>query len=651
MRREKGKYTSEYIDKFTQMIILMCGGFFCVQQNTVRKQRKEGNTMKNMKFWRTALVATLVLTVMLSVTGGTIAWFTDSVTSDNNIIKSGTLDVTMEWKDAISTGTQQAYKDASQGAIFNYDLWEPGYVEAKYVKISNVGTLALKYELNIVATGDVSKLADVIDVYFAEGELDLTGREMTGMTKVGTLSDVLAGMPTNAKGDLLVDQVDTVTIALKMQESAGNEYQNLSIGSNFAVKLEATQLTHESDSFDDQYDKDAGYNYGKRNVGPYKLNVLSDGVAFYEDATKTYTIDVATVAQGGYNANQGERFFAGYTVNVAGYGENATVKFTKDDGTQVTWKFVDEERDGFIVDGVYQNWTSVGTKRAYHYDIDGDGETDFTVINDVSKAKVAVSDVEHLNYAVKNGNDVILTADIVMPANELVIDAEATVTIDLNGKTLSAKSDVAEGSRAIENKGTLTLTNGTVTYEGIGDPNHGYRTNTINNSGKLVIDGATIINTTNSGSSNAIDNAPGATLIVNNGTIKSEKVTIRLRDGSKATINDGDISGARAVQVHLIHNNKQATELTITGGTFTSINPDDPLALYSYAYGNCTHENTTINISGGTFNGYVAFHGGNKTAYETLNITGGTFNGDLGLWEPDGDDEDTETDWVDIPKP
>jgi len=186
--------------------------------------------------------------------GSTFAWFTDSVTSSGNIIKSGTLDVTMEWKDATTTGAQQTYKDASAGAIFNYDLWEPGYVEAKNIKISNVGTLALKYNLNIAANGEVSELADVIDVYFAEGEYTLASREMTELTLVGTLSDILDGMPANMAGDLEANTADTVTIALKMQETAGNEYQGLSIGSDFKVVLMATQDNVEKDSFDENYD-------------------------------------------------------------------------------------------------------------------------------------------------------------------------------------------------------------------------------------------------------------------------------------------------------------------------------------------------------------------------------------------------------------
>jgi len=249
-----------------------------------------------------------------------------------------------------------------------------------------------------------------------------------------------------------------------------------------------------------------------------------------------------------------------------------------------------------------------------------------------------VSTVDELKAALEAGNSVSLATDLEL-TEAFSIPAGKNATIDLAGNELSLVSTEAEASCAIENKGTLTIKNGTVTYEGVGDPNFGYGTNTINNSGKLIIDGATIINTTNSGSSNAIDNAPGSELIVNSGTIKSEKVTIRLRDGSSATINGGEISGARAVQIHLFQNVAADTKLTINGGTFTG-----DYALYSYAYGNVTFARTTIEINGGTFNGIVAFGGGNKTEKEAVIINGGTFNGDLGRYlENDG--------WEDIDKP
>ena len=257
------------------------------------------------------------------------------------------------------------------------------------------------------------------------------------------------------------------------------------------------------------------------------------------------------------------------------------------------------------------------------------------------KALYPVHNASELVDALSAGKSVKLNADVDLAENtNITIPAGSAATIDLGGNTLTAKSNEGKASSAIENKGTLAIKNGTVSYEGVGDPNFGYGTNTINNSGKLVIDGATIINTTNSGSSNAIDNAPGSELIVNSGTIKGEKVTIRLRDNSTATINGGEISGARAVQIHLFQNVKQPTTLTINGGTFNGTE----MALYSYAYGNCTFDQTTVNITGGTFNDDVCFGGGNKTAKETVNITGGTFNGYLGRYLADDG-------WEDIDKP
>ena len=210
---------------------------------------------------RALLMSALALLMCVSMLiGSTFAWFTDSVTSSGNIIKSGTLDVEMYWADGTEAPDSATWTDASTGAIFNYDKWEPGYVEVRHIKIANEGTLALKYQIKIVANGEVSDLADVIDVYFVDPAVQVADRTaLDNIEPVGTLNEVLAGMPGNASGDLQAEEVDTITLALKMQESAGNEYQNKSIGSDFSVILMATQLTAETDSFDDQYDFDATY--------------------------------------------------------------------------------------------------------------------------------------------------------------------------------------------------------------------------------------------------------------------------------------------------------------------------------------------------------------------------------------------------------
>ena len=218
--------------------------------------------MKRKNVTRNALF-TSILSLLLCVSmlvGTTFAWFTDEVTSSNNIIKSGTLDVTMEWADGKEDPAAANWTDASTGAIFNYDLWEPGYTEVRHIKISNVGTLALKYQFNIFANGDVSKLTDAIDVYFVDPAMQVADRTaLNGIAPIGTLTEVLAGMPSNTSGDLEAAATDTVTIAFKMRESAGNEYQGLEVGSDFAIQLLATQLTAESDSFDDQYDANSEF--------------------------------------------------------------------------------------------------------------------------------------------------------------------------------------------------------------------------------------------------------------------------------------------------------------------------------------------------------------------------------------------------------
>ena len=264
--------------------------------------------MTNTKNTKHALLSSILALFLCfsMLLGTTWAWFTDSVTSANNIIKSGTLDVEMEWKDATATGAQQTYKNASEGAIFNYDKWEPGYVEAKNIKISNVGTLALQYNLHIAANGEVSKLADVIDVYYAEGEYTLATREMTELTKIGTLTDVLAGMPANMTGDLEAGKNDLVTIALKMQEDAGNDYQGLSIGTNFSVILMATQDNVEEDAFDENYDN---------------IEIPDKDVQVIEGNIYHYTVDGNVVLASVPYGNVGASFTVPDDVTILGQGD------------------------------------------------------------------------------------------------------------------------------------------------------------------------------------------------------------------------------------------------------------------------------------------------------------------------------------------
>ena len=235
--------------------------------------------MTNTKSTKRALLVSVMAMVICftMLLGTTFAWFTDSKTNSGNIIQSGTLKATFKWADGSvdAPADDAAWNDAaSADAIFTYDNWEPGYVYARHIKVENVGSLAFNYDLRIVNVGATSSLTDVIDVYVKAGATIPT-RNLSGFTKVGNLTTVMGDTTASlfaaaVRGSLeaeddaattdVVEDIDTFTIVFKMQETAGNEYQNLTLG-NFSVKLYAVQKSSETDSIDNDYDKDNLNNY------------------------------------------------------------------------------------------------------------------------------------------------------------------------------------------------------------------------------------------------------------------------------------------------------------------------------------------------------------------------------------------------------
>ena len=172
-----------------------------------------------------SVVALFICFTMLI--GTTYAWFTDVVTSSNNIIKTGILDAVVTWTDKPGSA-EDTWKDVQTDAtpVFDYKLWEPGYVAVRQLKVVNNGTLAFKYKLQIVAKGSISdedgvRLSDVIDVYYAPSKVDVPNRDLDNnpnLTYAGTLTEFVHG-DIAVNGILLAgqsDSVDYATIVLKM---------------------------------------------------------------------------------------------------------------------------------------------------------------------------------------------------------------------------------------------------------------------------------------------------------------------------------------------------------------------------------------------------------------------------------------------------
>lgn len=256
---------------------------------------------------RSLLVSALMLLVCTTMfVGSTFAWFTDSVTSSNNKIQSGTLKLDLE---LLEEDGWVSIKESNQ-AIFDYENWEPGYTDVKVLRITNKGTLALKWLAKFTSETKLSDLANVIDVYVKTGvEEQPKGRsDIADWTKVGTVSEFVNTIEETTNGSLLPEKSEYLGIALKMQESAGNEYQNLNLGGAFDIQILATQFTYEEDSFDDQYDKDLtpleegdilveeeGIQYVYTNDGEVVLYLIPEDYA--ED---TVTLKEGTTAIGNY---------------------------------------------------------------------------------------------------------------------------------------------------------------------------------------------------------------------------------------------------------------------------------------------------------------------------------------------------------------
>lgn len=262
--------------------------------------------MKNARIKRPSILMSLVgIVISISMLmGATFAWFTDQESNSSNIIKSGSLDVSAYWMDATLDPSEDSnWVSFGDGAMFNYDKWEPGYVDAKHLMVKNDGTLAFKYKVTITPNGTVSSLANVIDVYYVDQATKLSSRsDLENGVYVGTLSELIRDVDGAAYGVLLPEDAvaknqnevvgsKSITIALKMREDVGNEYLNKSIGTDFSIQVYASQYSYEEDIFGNDYDVNASpdtwngtadfsWYIGNEDQDTFSINSAEQFVAF-----------------------------------------------------------------------------------------------------------------------------------------------------------------------------------------------------------------------------------------------------------------------------------------------------------------------------------------------------------------------------------
>ena len=204
---------------------------------------------KTKKALRGSLFALFLCIVLLI--GTTFAWFTDTASTGVNKIQAGNLNVELQystdgtnWNNAEGHTLKFLQKQAD-GTVAESEniLWEPGCTyELPQLRVVNKGNLALKYKLKVTGVEGDQKLNEVID------------------WKIG---DTLLA---DQEGKLTAKQEgNAFTIQGHMQETAGNEYQGLSID-GISITVYATQDTVENDSYGPNYDQDAKYTIPANNA-------------------------------------------------------------------------------------------------------------------------------------------------------------------------------------------------------------------------------------------------------------------------------------------------------------------------------------------------------------------------------------------------
>lgn len=220
--------------------------------------------MNNKKSTKRALISS-ILSLMLCMTmliGTTFAWFTDSVTSANNKIQAGNLDVDLYlWtsETASTEITDESDPIFGAGSLAQNNnastLWEPGKTQVAYLSIKNNGTLDLKYKVAINVDAQESNLYEVM-------KYAITPNATYGDVTSWNANDGVAvtpGVNATSSNDvaLMAGQEHFFALSIHMDEEAGNAYQDGKVA--FDIKVLAGQLASEEDSFGSDYDTFAAY--------------------------------------------------------------------------------------------------------------------------------------------------------------------------------------------------------------------------------------------------------------------------------------------------------------------------------------------------------------------------------------------------------
>ena len=280
--------------------------------------------MTSSKSTKRALISsTLALLMCVAMLiGTTFAWFTDTASTAVNKIQAGNLDVQLEYSKDLTkwkkvTDTTKVFEDST--------LWEPGRTEVVYLRVTNAGTLALKYTLGIYnlynstgknVLGNKYSLSDYVKLGVAEVDAAYADRAAAISAVQDSAKTLNSIGDTGVVGaDLATNTTKVYAMVLYMPTEVGNEanpknndpYWAAKV--SFGISVSATQAMSESDSFDNTYDEDAAailsaisFSSGKHEI---TQNMQANGRfgAVQAERTAKFTINADVYAVYGRDAS------------------------------------------------------------------------------------------------------------------------------------------------------------------------------------------------------------------------------------------------------------------------------------------------------------------------------------------------------------
>ena len=227
--------------------------------------------------------------------------------------------------------------------------------------------------------------------------------------------------------------------------------------------------------------------------------------------------------------------------------------------------------------------------------------------------------------AVQDDETITLLADCSAGTyNEAYIPADKSVTLDLNGKTLTIGADCGielQGKLTVTGNGKITCANTPICVDG--------------SSAELTVNDGTIESTNGYG----IYAENGGSVVVNGGTISSQYAALSGNNTTGSmnfTVKSGTLTAAQGPAIYMPGQvslnisggtlnggvSLRMGQVNISGGTINAItkNIDSPSQYYNYS-GNAWLPDA-LYVFGGTYPNGDETHGNSLN----LNITGGTFN-------------------------